>query len=294
MTQLYFKHKWRLLVLMISIIGIIIITYNLANNHTEKRPETSQVVQETTTEDVKILDSLEASSENNSEYTSESTSESTSENSSEKTSESATNNSSESSSKNSAESTSETTTEDYVSPFSEYIKQNKDFVGWISIEGTTIDAPIVQSVDNEYYLIHDYTGARNISGAIYMDYKNLGNFYDNHMSLYGHYMTDGTIFHDLHEYKDQAFFEKNNTIVIEGLRESKEFEIFSVHIVSAYSYYLYLNLEDDALLEYAKHFERMSMFDKEVEFPKDLKLLTLVTCTYEFENARILIHAYMK
>lgn len=188
----------------------------------------------------------------------------------------------------------ESVTEPYVRPFAEYIEQNTDFAGWITVEGTTIDAPIVQSVDNEYYLIHDYTGARNITGAIYMDYKNLGNFYDNHISLYGHYMTDGTIFHDLHYFKDQAFFENNDTITIHGLRESKEFVIFSVHVVSAYTYYLYLDLEDEALLEYAKHFKRLSMFKRDVTFPKDLQLLTLVTCTYEYDNARILIHAFAK
>jgi len=56
----------------------------------------------------------------------------------------------------------------------------------------------------------------------------------------------------------------------------------------------YLNLNDDALVEYAEHFKRLSMHVKSVSFPKDLKLLTLVTCTYEFENARLLIHAYQK
>lgn len=186
------------------------------------------------------------------------------------------------------------TVEPYVRPFAEYIEQNTDFVGWITVEGTSIDAPLVQSVDNEYYLIHDYTGARNITGAIFMDYKNLGNFYDNHMSLYGHYMTDGTIFHDLHHFKDRTFFENNDTITIQGLRETKEYEIFSVHVVSAYTYYLYLDLKDEALLEYAKHFQRQSMFKKDVIFPKDLSLLTLVTCTYEYDNARILIHAFAK
>ncbi len=192
------------------------------------------------------------------------------------------------------EAISEVVTEPYVRPFAEYIEQNTDFAGWITVEGTTIDAPIVQSVDNEYYLIHDYTGARNITGAIYMDYKNLGNFYDNHISLYGHYMTDGSIFHDLHYFKDQTFFENNDTITIHGLRESKEFEIFSVHVVSAYTYYLYLDLDDDALVEYAKHFKRLSMYERDVAFPKDLQLLTLVTCTYEYDNARILIHAFAK
>lgn len=178
--------------------------------------------------------------------------------------------------------------------FDTYISQNEDFMGWLKINGTSIDEPIVQGDDNAHYLEYDYTGAKNYAGAVFLDYKNLGNFYDNHMSLYAHYMEDGTMFHDLHKYKEEAFLTDYPVITLSGLRETKEYKIFSVHIVSAYDYYLYLNLSDDALKEYAEHFKRVSMHDKTVSFPNELKILTLVTCTYEFENARLLIHAYQK
>ncbi|HSN67566.1 MAG TPA: class B sortase [Fusibacter sp.] len=179
-------------------------------------------------------------------------------------------------------------------PFEVYISQNDDFMGWLKINGTSIDEPIVQGDDNAHYLEYDYTGAKNYAGAVFLDYKNQGNFYDNHMSLYAHYMEDGTMFHDLHKYKEEDFLTDYPVITLSGLRETKEYEIFSVHVVSAYDYYLYLNLSDDALKEYAEHFKRVSMHDKTVSFPNELKILTLVTCTYEFENARLLIHAYQK
>lgn len=185
-------------------------------------------------------------------------------------------------------------TNELVRPFESYISQNDDFMGWLKINGTSIDEPIVQGDDNAHYLEYDYTGVKNYTGAVFLDYKNQGNFYDNHMSLYAHYMEDGTMFHDLHNYKSEDFLTEYPVITLSGLRETKEYEIFSVHIVSAYDYYLYLNLSDDALKEYAEHFKRVSMYDKTVSFPKDLKILTLVTCTYEFENARLLIHAYQK
>lgn len=196
-----------------------------------------------------------------------------------------------------SEETTETIVEstgDLTSPFETYISQNDDFMGWLKINGTSIDEPIVQGDDNAHYLEYDYTGAKNYAGAVFLDYKNQGNFYDNHMSLYAHYMEDGTMFHDLHKYKVEDFLAEYPVITLSGLRETKEYEIFSVHVVSAYDYYLYLNLSDDALKEYAKHFKRVSMHDRSVSFPDDLKILTLVTCTYEFENARLLIHAYQK
>jgi sortase B len=188
----------------------------------------------------------------------------------------------------------EITTSKETTEFDTYISQNDDFMGWLKINGTSIDEPIVQGDDNAHYLEYDYTGAKNYAGAVFLDYKNLGNFYDNHMSLYAHYMEDGTMFHDLHKYKEEDFLTDYPVITLSGLRETKEYEIFSVHIVSAYDYYLYLNLSDDALKEYAAHFKRVSMHDRTVSFPNDLKILTLVTCTYEFENARLLIHAYQK
>lgn len=184
--------------------------------------------------------------------------------------------------------------EPYVRQFEPYIELNEDFMGWIKIEGTSIDDPIVQGDDNAHYLEYDYTDTKNYAGAIFLDYKNQGNFYDNHMSLYAHYMEDGSMFHDLHKYKEEAFLNAYPEIILSGLRETETYEIFSVHIVSAYDYYLYLDLNDTALKEYAAHFKRLSMFDKPVTFPEELKLLTLVTCTYEFENARLLIHAYQK
>ncbi len=182
----------------------------------------------------------------------------------------------------------------YVNPFSDYIEANDDFSGWIKIEGTSIDEPLVKSVDNQHYLSYDYLNQRNSAGALYLDYRNQGNFYDNHTVIYGHYMQNGTKFHDLHLYKDQVFLEKNKIITIEGLRETKEFEIVSVQIVSAYTYYLVLDLDDEKLMEYTKAMNRASMHDMNIDEQRDLKLLTLVTCTYEYENARLLIHAIMK
>ena len=179
------------------------------------------------------------------------------------------------------------------SKFKSWIESNSDFVGWIKIQGTTIDSPIVQYSDNEHYLEYNALNQPDLAGSIYMDYKNKGNFYDNHTVLYGHYMKDGTIFHDLHDFKNESFFQENSLIEIQGLRESKQYKIFSVHIVSADQYYLYLDLEDTVVAdEYAQHFKRLSMHKKEFDFPKEIKLLTLVTCTYEFDNARLLIHAY--
>jgi len=63
---------------------------------------------------------------------------------------------------------------------------NPDIVGWIVVEGTTIDYPIVRGHDNETYLHWTVLGERNSSGAIFMDHRNHGDFFDPHTLIYGH------------------------------------------------------------------------------------------------------------
>lgn len=184
------------------------------------------------------------------------------------------------------------------SPYAEYLNRSPDFMGWLKIEDTQIDEPLLKGVDNNYYLNHNLDGKLSSAGSIYMDYRHIGQFKDDHMAIYGHYMTDGSMFHDLHNYKDADYLDEHRFIEVHGLYESYVYEIFSVHIVSADSYFLYFDIDSEMLLEYAKHFRRLSMHENDLtqplrlEDPHGLKLLTLVTCTYEFGNARLLIHAY--
>lgn len=179
-------------------------------------------------------------------------------------------------------------------PFEEYRNLTSDFVGWLTIDGTNIDQPLVQGPNNDHYLGVDYLGNKSSAGSLYIDYRNLGNFYDTHMSIYGHYMRNGTMFHDLHLYKDADFLAEHPFITVYGLREAYQYEIFSVQIVSGATYYLYFDMTDEMLVDYADYLWRGSIHKKQPQYPKDLRLLTLVTCTYEFDNARLLIHAYQK
>ena len=182
----------------------------------------------------------------------------------------------------------------FSTTFSEYMKESPDFIGWFKVPGTNIDYPLVQGKDNDYYLRYDYKNSPDMDGSIYLDYKNSPNLYDTHNAIYGHYLFKGTMFHDLHQYKDEDFYNSHRYVVIVTSREAVLYELFAVQRVSAYNYYLSFNLDPGELVEYAKHFKRNSIFDDPLELPDDLSLLTLVTCTYEFDNARLLLHAYKK
>ena len=91
---------------------------------------------------------------------------------------------------------------------------NGDIIGWIQIEGTEISYPIVKGTDNSYYLKHTFEKNTNAAGAIFMDYTNSSDFQDCNTLIYGHNMKNGTMFHDLVNYKEESYFRQHQNIII--------------------------------------------------------------------------------
>jgi len=86
--------------------------------------------------------------------------------------------------------------------------QNKDTIGWIYLEGTPINYPIVRrDNDNEYYLDHLFNGSQNENGTIFADYRNTQPFEEWNTVLYGHNMKDGAMFGYMDEYSAQPFYD---------------------------------------------------------------------------------------
>ncbi len=147
-------------------------------------------------------------------------------------------------------------------------------------------------MDNEDYLNRDFYRQKSPSGAIFMDYRNLGNFNDNHTVLYGHNMKSKTMFHQLHNYQERAFFEENQIIEISGLYETKTYQVFSVYEVSANDYAFQLNFQDQE--EYHRYLESvasLSLHPSEWVLDPVHSLLTLATCSYGVDNGRFVVHA---
>lgn len=110
---------------------------------------------------------------------------------------------------------------------------NPDVVGWIRIPGTPIDYPMVQGADNEYYLDHTWQKKYNSGGAIFMECQNSRDFSDFNTIIYGHRMTDSSMFNSLRHYDSQSYWEKNPTVYIvteDGVRTYRIFSACRVHI----------------------------------------------------------------
>jgi sortase, SrtB family len=180
----------------------------------------------------------------------------------------------------------------YRRRFDSLLAINPDIVGWIRIDDTDIDYPVVQSGDNQYYLNHNAEKQRSQRGAIFMDYRYTDENDNAQLVIYGHHMKDGSMFGELSKYKDAAYYQEHDKIAFEGLKEPATYQIFSVYIYGPESRSFEYEFADAQQYQaYLDTIKRQSLYDTGVEATSDDQLLTLVTCTYEVTDARLIIHA---
>lgn len=169
---------------------------------------------------------------------------------------------------------------------------NKDIVGWISVPNTVIDYPVVQAKDNNYYLRRDIYGDKATAGTIFMDYRSDAKAEGKHIILYGHHMRNGSMFKDLVKYKNEEFFQQNDYISFNTLYDEIKWEVFSVYVSDAdFNYRQTEFSSDEKYLNFLNKLKSLSMFEKAIELKAEDQLLTLSTCTYEYDDARFVVHA---
>ena len=175
------------------------------------------------------------------------------------------------------------------------LEANSDTVGWISIEGTAVDYPVMQTPENpDFYLYHGFDRQPSAGGMIFMDADCRPNGGNNSI-LYGHHMKNGTMFAQLEQYQSEEFYEEHKEILFDTLEETSCYQVFSVFCLSAseaeeLSKYLLAETEDDfkAVVELA---ERKNLYDTQKVPGWPERLLTLVTCEYTRKDGRLFILA---
>ncbi len=183
----------------------------------------------------------------------------------------------------------------YVSLYQE----NPDFVGWLKIENTSIDYPVMKSdSDPDKYIDRDFYGNKDPRGSLFMDPKSDISRNSSNMLIYGHNMKDGSMFFDLLKFQEEVFAE-NNEIYFETLSYRGVYEVFSVfqaEIGSSFGYYEYVNLQsEEDFREYIDNIQKNAIFFKgEVSYGDEL--LTLSTCSYHVSgrNGRFVVVARRK
>ena len=176
-------------------------------------------------------------------------------------------------------------------------EQNSDFIGWISIEDTKINYPVMQTPGNkDFYLKHAFDKSYSEYGVPYMQENCKLGLSDNCV-IYGHHMQDGSMFADLCKYESEDFYKEHKTIHFDTLAGFGEYEIVCVFKTAAYSadgfkYYHFVDAADAAEFNsFLSTCQSLALYDTGVSAEYGDKLITLSTCEYSRSNGRMVIVA---
>lgn len=181
----------------------------------------------------------------------------------------------------------------YEKVFSTLQGINKDTVGWLTVNNTKIDYPVVQGKDNDYYLKRDYYQSKNRHGWIFMDYRNNPDELDENTIIYGHNLANQTMFGTLRYALNSYWYNKsaNQIITFNTPNANMKFQIFSIYTIPTTNDYLDVTFPSvGAYQEYIDLVKGRSIYDFNVEVTPDDKLLTLSTCA-NGNDKRLVVHA---
>ena len=177
--------------------------------------------------------------------------------------------------------------------------ENQDMTGWLSIDGTMIDYPVMQCDDNKYYLHHDFYGKEDKYGCLFVKDIADVNTPGTNFIIYGHNMKDGSMFGDLDRYKDESFYQEHSLISFHTLYEERTYEIMSVFLSQVYDkdedvfkYYEFYQADtENEFLGFYENVKKMSLYDTGVTAEYGDTFLTLSTCAYHVEDGRLVVVA---
>ncbi len=183
--------------------------------------------------------------------------------------------------------------------YEQIYSKNKSLVGWVEIQGTNINYPVMQSPDPEYYLTHNMEQEYDKNGSIFMDPACDITQGNTNLIIYGHHMKSGNMFGNLDDYANQAFCEAHNTIRFDTLYERGNYRVMYVFRDSikkeaeiTFKYYQFINaLNEEDFYYNCEQMQAMSLYDTGVRAYYGDRLLTLSTCDHSEENGRFVVVA---
>ena len=187
--------------------------------------------------------------------------------------------------------------ETVLAEYGELFLKNTDMVGWLSIAGTTVNYPVMQTPNApNYYLKHNFEKAYSDLGVPYIQ-EDCDLAASDNLIIYGHHIKGQKMFGALESYKDKDFYEEHKSIQFDTLTEQAEYEIVAVFKTVAYSsegfrYYDFVDAEDEkAFDEYVSKCKEFALYDTGVTAEYGDKLITLSTCEYSAQNGRLVVVA---
>ena len=174
-------------------------------------------------------------------------------------------------------------------------EQNNDFVGWIQIDGTNINYPVMQTPDNpDYYLKHSFEKTWSDYGVPYLDEACvIGQ--SNNLVIYGHHMSNGSMFCDLELYSDPAFCMEHPVIRFDTLSSFGEYEVIAVFRYNTnqetFRYDREVNMDEGRFSWFIEQVHARELFSTGKDASFGDQMLTLSTCEYTYKNGRLVVVA---
>jgi len=178
--------------------------------------------------------------------------------------------------------------------FNKLLEKNKDTVGWINVNNTNINYPVVQTSNNDDYISKAFDGTKNQAGWIFADYRNNMKDFDRNTIVYGHSRLNKTMFGTLLNVMNKSWYTNkyNHIIKFSTPYENTMWQIFSVYKIEPESYYITTNFTNDSeYLNFLTTLKSRSIYNFNAEIKETDKIITLSTCSDAAAAGRIVLHA---
>ncbi len=175
--------------------------------------------------------------------------------------------------------------------FDKLLAINSDTVGWLKVNNTNVNYPVVQTDNNEYYLNNNFYKRKNYNGWIFMDYRNSIETLNQNTIIYGH---NGTMFGSLKKALKESWYTNSNNqiITLDTLYATLQFRIFAIYVTTPDFDYLVNNyIYPENYQKFIEEIKSRSIYDFGVDVTTNDKILTLSTCADSDGTKRIVIHA---
>lgn len=188
-----------------------------------------------------------------------------------------------------------------VSMLPEFVQlygQNRDLVGWLTVPGTKIDYPVMQTPDEpDYYLHRNFDREESDRGCLYVWPESDVFTPSDNVTVFGHHMRDGSMLGQLDKYRDPQFRKENPYIYFDSLQQMRTYEVMAVFITTAsvgkgFAYHNFVDASDEAAFDaFVQECQALSLYDTGITATYGDKLLCLSTCEYSRTNGRLVVVA---
>ncbi len=194
---------------------------------------------------------------------------------------------------------SDTEVPEILDEYKNLFNMNKKLIGWLKIDDTIIDYPVMQTYDNEYYLTHNINQEKDRNGALFLDKDCDVLAPSTNLIIYGHHMKSGRMFGNLDDYESESYYKKHSVIQFDTIYEKGTYEIMYVFRSRVYSeaevvfkYYQFIDCYSEKEFDsYMQEMAALSLYDTGVTAEYGDRLLTLSTCDSTVEDGRFVVVA---